>query len=689
MMHNQSPFGFLSSAERGFDQEDLDGSCDETFFQDAVNEDEDMGTPAEARDVGSIRVPHVSLPVFTEESTFRHLQKIIEDEATKDLSWRQERYGQSRIAEQVGESVFAMVRNREQSKPWENLALKNCFSRPRSSDMFQVPMLGRFDSSGMLNQEESIRAANDAWVGAYPFASKRLLASKMALSDDALRANALKKIRNIVLFHPEDSQLGRALLTKAGALVGEDELQRSLHDAIAGKATGTVVKRASDFNRWATWQVTQNHRRPLSPCENDIYKYLGVLKDQGAAATVGTSFLKAWNFFRYVFGADGHGASAVISGRVRGVAQSMFSRKRRLQQAPPIPADFVYRLEKFVCSQASPFLRTIAGSCLFCIYSCSRFGEAAKGDGQTLDFQHFKHFFLVEATLDDYKTANFESRAVGLPLIALGSGLFEKPWAIAWQQAREQSGANLSKFIQPADHQANEVWLQRRMTTAEGSWWVKDLLVMVGMSVDQAAEYSTHSLKTTCLSWAAKSGNMSVTERLWLGHHQNSESKMAVVYARDALATVLTKLHRIIEAIQRGLFDPDLPRVQRIAMATGWDERRIREPPKSEAEVHLDEVLEEEEKQLALDSDQSDVDNEAAVLEAPVELHADRRHERPSFPDLDLACCRQHRISRIVHLISSPQRFACGRNISVNMLELDSNTDKSTLDFCEQCHAHL
>lgn len=67
---------------------------------------------------------------------------------------------------------------------------------------------------------------------------------------------------------------------------------------------------------------------------------------------------------------------------------------------------------------------------------------------------------------------------------------------------------------------------------------------------------------------------------------------MAVVYARDALATVLTKLCRIIEAIRRGLFDPDFPRVQRIALATGWDERQIREPPKSEAEVHLDKVLE-------------------------------------------------------------------------------------------------
>lgn len=103
-------------------------------------------------------------------------------------------------------------------------------------------------------------------MGSYPFAGKRLLAAKITVSDDALLSNALSKIRNIILLHPEDSQLGRAMLGKAGEIVGEDVLQKPLRDSVAGKAVGTVAKRAADFNTWAVWRC---HRRPLSPTGND------------------------------------------------------------------------------------------------------------------------------------------------------------------------------------------------------------------------------------------------------------------------------------------------------------------------------------------------------------------------------------------------------------------------------------
>lgn len=95
----------------------------------------------------------------------------------------------------------------------------------------------------------------------------------------------------------------------------------------------------------------------------------------------------------------------------------MYSPKRRLHQAPPLTTDQVYRLEKFVCSEQNVFLRTIAGTFLFCLYSCARFGETAKGPISTLDFQRYQHFYLIEATLTDYKTASAERRSVGLPLL--------------------------------------------------------------------------------------------------------------------------------------------------------------------------------------------------------------------------------------------------------------------------------
>ena len=85
---------------------------------------------------------------------------------------------------------------------------------------------------------------------------KRLIASRFAQSDDALLSGALRKLRTIILFCPGDSQLGRALVSKAGSLIAEYVLQKSLKDSVSGKAVSTVVKRVSDYNKFAEYLVT-------------------------------------------------------------------------------------------------------------------------------------------------------------------------------------------------------------------------------------------------------------------------------------------------------------------------------------------------------------------------------------------------------------------------------------------------
>ena len=197
-----------------------------------------------------------------------------------------------------------------------------------------------------------------------------------------------------------------------------------------------------------------------------------------------------------------------MSGRVKGVVNMMFSSKRKLTQAPPIPADYVYRMERFLQTSHDDRLRTIVGFILFCIYSCSRFGDAAGGDPKQLLFQEAasSDLTLVEIGLSKYKTATGERKAILLPLIALGCGLDEVSWAMAWRSARKASGADSMGHLMSADSQFAEVWLDRRMTTAEGSYWVKDVLVMRGMDATSANAYSSHSLKSTFLSWVALGG---------------------------------------------------------------------------------------------------------------------------------------------------------------------------------------
>ena len=276
-----------------------------------------------------------------------------------------------------------------------------------------------------------------------------------------------------------------------------------------------------------------------------------------------------------------------------------------------------------------------------------------------------------------------------LPLIALGCGLDENSWAMAWRTARKASGADTMGHLMSADSQFAEVWLDRRMTTAEGSYWVKDVLVMLGMDAVTANAYSSHSLKSTCLSWVSKASNMTLQERLWLGHHETEEGKMAVTYARDALVAAIIKLRLVVEAIKKGLFDPDLPRAERIAQATGasFDYRTIAE--KSHIEVETENRLAAEELHLAADMAGSDVDDTAAVGETPIALPGERvAHDRNPFPSIAPACCVKHRLSGIVHMISDVEKLACGRRITCNMIPMgDSFGDPGQMEFCEQCRA--
>jgi len=49
-----------------------------------------------------------------------------------------------------------------------------------------------------------------------PFHHKRLLATRLAQTDDQLRAKALRRLRDLILVAPSQSQLGRALLDSSG-----------------------------------------------------------------------------------------------------------------------------------------------------------------------------------------------------------------------------------------------------------------------------------------------------------------------------------------------------------------------------------------------------------------------------------------------------------------------------------------
>ena len=132
--------------------------------------------------------------------------------------------------------------------------------------------------------------------------TSRLLAARFAMSEDEMRLRALRKIRTVLLFYPEDSALGKNLLSSAGTVVEESKLTKIIEDSFAGRAAGTLIKRATDFTKFATWLVARRGR-PLAPGEQALYDYVSHLRSSESSPTSADSFIKAYKFMMHLSGA--------------------------------------------------------------------------------------------------------------------------------------------------------------------------------------------------------------------------------------------------------------------------------------------------------------------------------------------------------------------------------------------------
>ncbi|CAE7252640.1 unnamed protein product, partial [Symbiodinium sp. CCMP2456] len=371
--------------------------------------------------------------------------------------------------------------------------------------------------------------------------------------------------------------LARNLVGSAGSLVEEAILTSTIEDTFSGKAASTLLKRASDFSRFAK-SIVAGKGRPLAPSEGELYAYMLHLRRTKAGATAGESFLKSYRFFMHLTGAV---QNARISPRVQGAAKAMAMVKRPLWQAPPLPEEAVRLLEEFVHETEDCARASIAGFMLFCIYSSARWSDAARGTSMVMNVAG-NGLVLLECSTKHYKTKAKDRKDTVLPLIALGSGLTQPSWGRVWMRKRALAGLQNSSVIMPAMSPGGN-FLERAMTAAEGSLWLRELLHLQGFTGD-LERFSSHSLKATALSWTAKSGTMTYEERLTQGHHCSPKHGMALLYSRDALAEIIVKVAKVVSAVSRGVFSPDLPRAERVARALHADPADFEHLPETTAE---------------------------------------------------------------------------------------------------------
>ena len=387
-------------------------------------------------------------------------------------------------------------------------------------------------------------------------------------SDDALRQRAIMKWRMLIEADLEATTVGMQILQMIEALAPDEEVLENLANVFQPKATATLAKRVASMLHFLSWARGRAVFRPLLAEEPVVYAYVSQLYKDRVAATVASSFRQALVFYRHLLGCQSAEA-AITSTRISGCCIRQLITKRPLQQATELTVDQLRILENLTMHAPSLPDRVAAGYFTFLALSSSRFGDAMHASTLTVEVDA-DNSMCIELGTNRHKTATTAAkRTQFLPLLAFSPGLLREGigWGKAWLQAREDCKLVIGPGhpVLPASGSDGK-FLKRAVTSGEGSAWLMELLVMGGDS--SGSKRTTHSLKATLLSWAAKYG-MTLDFRRLLGHHSHPTLKSILTYSRDALAEPLAQVWQMLTDIINNVFNPEAPRIRRIIGNTG------------------------------------------------------------------------------------------------------------------------
>ena len=550
--------------------------------------------------------------------------------------------------------AFGLTRKIGLNLPWETGPLRSVFNPPDRIEPYPTSRLGLQEVLGQVSLPKTQQPrALPAITG--HLARRRVWLSKVHKTDDELRTAALTKMRTLVLYDVQSSKLGKQLLTLGGSLVEESVIRSTFQDAMAVKATATLVKRSAAIWSFATWALSDGFESPLRATELLVYKYMCHLRESKAAPTKATVFLESWRFIHAAAQLEFAIPAELPSARVVGAAKAMALKKRVLKQAAPLSASMVEALEDIVLNGGITHERIIAGFFILVLFSVSRFSDCMYLE--SLTFEKHEGLVLMHGATTQHKTSiTVQQKLTLLPIVALGCGLSKKAWAPVWMDLREWQGHHELSHVLPAFSDTSFSWLKRPMTSAEASCWLRQLLMEKGFTRAQTDGVSTHSLKSCLLSWVAKAGILTPAERRVLGHHVDPHERSRLTYARDSYVELQAKIWPMLMDIRRGKFNPDLPAVQRLASLL----------PKG----------------FRLPTGEDDLSSEGDFDVKPedVEISANQfsgvcrklQLESPQLPDFGGALVMMHCISEIVHTRRGPDSdlFKCGRKISGNFIPL-------------------
>lgn len=451
--------------------------------------------------------------------------------------------------------------------PWERGRLKKFFSNEPLVSV-RTPSLkagGRnfvglelqVDASGHISATTSVKPVQKS-ESVFSSVVKKLDDVPVMEDRDAQRKRAIEGWWNLLAFSLVSSTIGLKVSVEATIDTVVQCAHKILDAVFAVKSPGTLMRRLYSIQSFEQWCIEKFSEHWLPVTEFRAWQYVCFLKESNAAPTKAGSFLEALRFSWFLLGVEGSG-ECERSLRIKGISSQMRASKKPWRPADLLRLDEVQRLHDVLADASQPLGdRTFAGHMLHMLYGRARWS----------DFNCVTDLFIdsdcqyLECSTRYHKggrSAEMKSRL--LPIVAPAKGIDHNNWAVQYLQVRKLAGLELAPdehgplLPAPLNEQAT-CWASRALTSEEGSAFLRKML---DAPKTTSRRLSTHSMKSTVLSWASKYG-LGDTSRAVLARHVSSVATATAVYSRDLLSPVLREMDSMLSAIRTGLFHPDRTR---------------------------------------------------------------------------------------------------------------------------------
>ena len=361
-------------------------------------------------------------------------------------------------------------------QPWQREPLTPSFIRPKPFwERYQVsqklPLVGLSDHV-TANSSDSVVPMQ---IQQTELTVQRIKSSRLVSSCDNFPHVALARFKAVVFLDLDCTRLGQSLRSFADTLCSDVELTQVFMNVFSPKATGTIPKRCNAWWRFSFWIQTRGGGSPFRQDERVVYSCICYLRDSFAGSTTPSQFVEVLRFEDALIVFIAFPLNDIHSPRVAGAAHACYMTKRVRKPAGLLKVAEIAALEDICIHDPEVHHRLIVGHLIFCFAAAARWHDSMYVT--SLELSTAGPVTLLEAMTSKHKSSRGKEQQMELlPFTALGQVTHDDSGGNSWIDARETSDVISWNCFFNSWSESERIWIDSRMSTAEGTAWLRELL---------------------------------------------------------------------------------------------------------------------------------------------------------------------------------------------------------------------